>query len=506
MPKWKAKRLAVIDLGTNSVRFDVHETLSPTKTRLLHREKLMVRLGENVFLTGRLDPRASRRTLQALSSFKARADELKVDRLVAFATSALRDANDGEKLIHRIRKTLGIELHIISGKEEAALIAEGILTRQKPPKGLFALVDIGGGSTEISICKNKRILYSESFPLGVARLQQIFLRTIPPEHGKESVKHLRGHIRSVLRATMRAEKWPAVQHIIGSSGTIRALARMAKRNTNKPITPKFLGKLVRSMSELTIEEIHELPAMDPKRADLMLAGTLVFEECMRAVGARTATATEFSLRDGIIDQEMRLIEPTRVRGHWEIAPFLEKAVKFGETPQHVRWLTDSALRLFQRLKPLHKLEDKWFPYLAISLMFRNCGRLISPTGYELHSAYMVQKAELPLSEAWEAEFISELCYWHVVGKANIDKLPYQTKETPERGRAFLKLLALLRVLDALDSAYPRKVEAERVEIRKNEVHVWLSRGDSTELAHLRLQQKKPLFEKVFARELIARLR
>ncbi|MBY0370108.1 hypothetical protein K2X33_05440, partial [bacterium] len=310
MGKWKAKRLAIIDLGTNSVRFDVHETVSRTKTRLLHREKLMVRLGENVFLTGRLDPRAARRTFQALSSFKARADELKVDRLVAFATSALRDASDGERLILKIRRVLGIELHTISGKEEAALIAEGILRRETAPPGLFALVDIGGGSTEISICKNTKILYSESFPLGVARLQQIFLRSIPPENGKESVKHLRGHIRSVLRATIKAEKWPKVSHVIGSSGTARALSRMCKRNTNKQLNPKFLEKLVRTMTNLTLDEIHGLPGMDPKRADLMLAGTLVFEECMRAVGARTADATEFSLRDGIIDQEMRLIEPS----------------------------------------------------------------------------------------------------------------------------------------------------------------------------------------------------
>jgi len=466
----------------------------------------MVRLGENVFLSGRIDPRAAQRTYQALSSFKARADELKVDRLVAFATSALRDASDGERLVHKVRRTLGIELHTISGKEEAALIAEGILSRQKTPKGLFALIDIGGGSTEISICKGDKVLHSESFPLGVARLQQIFLRTIPPENGKDSVKHLRGHIRSVLRATMKAEKWPQVRQVIGSSGTVRALARMCKRNTDKPLNPKFLEKLVKTMTPLNLDDIHQLPAMDPKRADLMLAGALVLEECLRALGAKAATATEFSLRDGIIDQEMRLIEPTLVRGHWDMAPFLEKASKFGGSPAHLRWITDAGLRLFRRLRPLHRLDDQWFPYLAIALMFRNSGRLISPTGYEMHSAYMAQKADLPLSEAWETEFVAELCYWHVTAKANVDKLPYQTKESAKLGPPFLKLLALLRVLDALDSAFPKRVEAERIEIRPKEVHVWLSQGDSTELALLRLQQKKPLFEKVFARDLIARVR
>ncbi len=506
LARWKTKRLGIIDLGTNSVRFDVHETLSRDTTKLLHREKLMVRLGENVFISGRLDSRACRRTLQALSSFKRRADELKVDKLVAFATSALRDASDSEQFIFKIRKTLGIEVHLISGKEEATLIAEGILSREKHPKNLFALVDIGGGSTEISVCRGKEILECDSFPLGVARLQQIFLRSIPPENGKVSVKHLRGHIRTVLRATLKEEKWPKVPHIIGSSGTIRALGRMCKRNTGKNIHPKWLEKLIRTMVPLNLDEIRNLPGMDPKRADLMLAGTLVLDECLRLLGADAATATEFSLRDGILDQELRLIEPTTRSGRWDLEPYLEKAVRYGEDPRRVRWLVGSSIRLFRRLRPVHKLDDKWFPYFALGLMFRNTGRSISPTGYEHHSAYIVEHGELPLSESWEIEFVAQLCLHHSGTKANFEKFPFQKNGSKARGSSFAKILALIRIVDALDSAYPKRVEAERIEIKRRTVRIWLSHGDSTELALLRVQQKKALFEKVFGRELRVQIR
>lgn len=506
MGKWKTKRLAVIDLGTNSVRFDVHETLANGETRLLHREKLMVRLGENVFVSGKLDARAVRRTLQALSSFKRRADELKADKLVAFATSALRDARDADSFIDRVRKNLGIEVHIISGREEATLIAEAVLSREKHPKGVFALIDIGGGSTEVSVCRDSKVLGCESFPLGVARLQQIFLRTIPPEQGKSSVKHLRGHVRNVLKATIREQDWPKAKHLIGSSGTVRALARMSKRNTNKDISQKWLEKLIRTMTPLTVEGIRSLPGMDPKRADLMLAGTVVLQETMRALGSDWATATEFSLRDGILDQELRLLEPVRPSDRWDLEPFLEKAVRFGDDANRLRWLVASALRLFRRLRPVHKLDDKWFPYLALALMFRNAGRSVSPSNYETHSAYIVQHAELPLAEAWEADFVSELCFWHSDTKGSIGKLPFQSGESKNKGTAFVKLLAILRVLDSLDSAIPKRVQAERVEIKKSSVRMWLTHGDSTELAVLKLQQKKALFEKVFHRQLIAQIR
>ncbi len=462
----------------------------------------MVRLGENVFISGKLDPKASRRTLQALSTFKKRAEELKTEKIIAFATSALRDASDAEDLIVKIRKTLRMDVHIISGREEATLIADAILNREKPPKGFFGLVDIGGGSTEVSVCRGNKLVVSESFPLGVARLQQIFLRTIPPEDGKEAVKHLRGHVRTLLKTAIKNNDWPKTKSVIASSGTARALDRMCNRNTGKDITPKWLEKLIRTMTPLTIKQIQSLPGMDPRRADLMLAGTVVLAETLRALGAESATSTEYSLRDGILDQQLRMIKPAPKNDRWDLEPFLEKSVRFGEEPARLRWLVGASLRLFRKLRPLHKLDDKWFAYLALAVMFRNSGRSVSPSGYEAHSAYIVQHAELPLAEAWETDFVAELCFWHTNGKSGTGKLPFQSGENKSKGAAFVKLLALLRLIDCFDYAKPKRVEPERVEIRSKTVRFWLSRGDSTELALLKIQQKKALFEKVFRRNLI----
>ncbi len=506
MAQWRTKRLAIIDLGTNSVRFDVHETLSKGTTRLLHREKLMVRLGENVFVSGRLDKTAVRRTLQALTSFKHRADELKVDKLVAFATSALRDAEDRDGLLETVRQKLGIRIHIISGQEEATLIAEGILRREKRPKGLFALIDIGGGSTEVSVCHESKILFSESFPLGVARLQQVFLRSIPPEEGKTSVKHLRGHIRAVLGETLRQKNWPKVDRAIGSSGTARALSRMCRKNTSKDISPKWLAKLVRTMTPCSLEEIRALPGMDPKRADLMLAGAVVLDETLRALNAHSAVSTEFSLRDGILDGELKRIEPERVRGKWDFAPYVDRAVSFGEDRHRCRWLINTSTRLFKRLKPVHKLDDRWFPYLAIALLFRNAGRFISLADSEKHSAYVVRHAELPFYESWEADFTSELCRLSQGTKASLGTVRFENKETRSKALPFTKLLALLRLLDGLERTEPKRVEAERIEITTKSVSFWLTKGDSTELAVLHLHQKKALFEKAFQRTFTAQVR
>src|SRR6478672_4923106 len=149
-------RVAIIDLGTNSVRFDVQEFERGREAQILHREKLMIRLGQGVFITGRLDKNAIRRALHAFLRFRQIATDFRVEKIIAFGTSALRDARDSDKLLRQIKSQTGIDVRVITGEEEAKLIAEGVLAHEKPEKGTFALVDIGGGSTEISICRGRR--------------------------------------------------------------------------------------------------------------------------------------------------------------------------------------------------------------------------------------------------------------------------------------------------------------------------------------------------------------
>jgi len=152
-------RLAVIDLGTNSIRFDVHEISSNRKGlvqhRRLYREKTMVRLGQDLFLAGKFSTEGKRRTLEAVKSFKETMNALHVDKIVAFGTAAVRDASDGEAFLAEMESKSGIHFRAITGAEEAALIAKGILYFDKTPNETYALIDIGGGSTEVSICKKK---------------------------------------------------------------------------------------------------------------------------------------------------------------------------------------------------------------------------------------------------------------------------------------------------------------------------------------------------------------
>jgi exopolyphosphatase/guanosine-5'-triphosphate,3'-diphosphate pyrophosphatase len=501
LEKWKLRRLGIIDLGTNSVRFDVHEIHPRGGTQLLHREKLMVRLGERVFLTGRLHRNAVRRTLQAFSSFQHTASDLKVGKIVAFGTSALREAMDSEKLLKGIRSAVGIDVKVISGKEEAKLIAAGILSHEHALKGVFGLVDIGGGSTEISVCRNGKILHSESFALGVARLQQVFLKTSPPR--PQDVRQLRRHIRGTLRATLKTHRWPPVDRVIGSSGTIRALCRFSKKHYGtRYLTPGNLKRISKQLLPLRIEQIAALPGMEPKRVDLILAGAVLMEEILRVLSARKASATDYSLRDGILDQELRWLEPRLPHSFLDLEYLLEKARCFGAERIRLKRLVGLSESVFHQFRSLHRLPPQWSSYLTIASLFRDAGRAVSPIQHELHSYYIVKHSDLPITEEWETELIAQLCLHHETGKSDPQTPPFQTIKLGNQRAGFVKLLALLRIVDALDGAYPKRVTPVRVTIGPHRVRLYVSRGESAELTLLRLHQRKALFENVFRRQLV----
>jgi exopolyphosphatase/guanosine-5'-triphosphate,3'-diphosphate pyrophosphatase len=505
-------RIAIIDLGTNSVRFDVHQIGPKDRVRLLHREKLMVRLGQGVFTEGRLNPEAVRRTLHAFVSFQRTTQEFRVDKIVAFGTAALREATDGLKLLSMIREKTGIELRVISGLEESKLIALGILRNEKLPKGRFGLIDIGGGSTEISICRGKTIQKGNSFSLGTARLQQVFLRSSPPKSAPGSdenpIEHLRSYVRTSLLTKMLAEKWPKVPRLIGSSGTVRAIARLTKKGkASKTIERADLKRLVKQMSTMTTTELLGLPGMEPRRVDMILAGAILLDECMDITGAKKIEATEYSLRDGILEEQL---DAWRSEGATTFSLHLDdlraKVSKLHPDTVHVEAVVKIALGLFDRLRPAHKLSPEWKPYLEAACLLHDVGEAISPTNHETHSYYIARYADFAPIEKWESEFIARLCLYHRVGDPRLEgpfsKGGKEKKKEKARLQAFLKLLAILRIADALDRNHRGHVSVASVSVSTKRVQLKLrARRGSGDLELLRVEQKKGLFEEVFKRRL-----
>lgn len=286
----------VIDLGTNSIRFEIHRVRGGFICTE-HREKRMIRLGEGLFPGRLLRREAVGRALDALRDFRAALDLHRAGKVYAFATSAVREARNRAAFLDRVRRAAGIRLRVLSGKGEATLIARAILRREKRP-GSVLLVDIGGGSTEISRCRGRAIVDAQSLPLGVARIAQIHLRGVPP--AAEEVEALRAAIRRTLRRRFKDPQ--PIPRLIGSSGTTKGVAQLLRPgNLFAPFGRKELAALNDRLALLDKRGLLAFPGMEPKRVDLILGGSILLEECAAHFGARTIRFTDCALKEGILD-------------------------------------------------------------------------------------------------------------------------------------------------------------------------------------------------------------
>jgi exopolyphosphatase/guanosine-5'-triphosphate,3'-diphosphate pyrophosphatase len=523
-------RIAIIDLGTNSVRFDIVQTQSsrksnirtrtgkPNKVRFqrLYREKLMIRLGQNLFSGGKLDPRAIHRTLEAFEEFKKTSRRMHVTEVLAFGTSALRDASDADDLLAEIQKKTGIEVKVISGEQEAQLIALGILANENPEhlKGTVALIDIGGGSTEISICKKAALLHGESFAVGAARIQQVYLKTSPPKaskkHGQLAVERALESVETTLKASGFLKGNWKIRRALGSSGTIRAVAKLLQANE---IRLKELIELNRRLAEMDTTELLGLPGMEPKRVDMILAGSLILEAAMRVLRVEVVLPTEFSLRDGILAHELPALISTSInqgrtgsrkrggRGGIDGSfDALQAAyLRLGGTPEGAgRWLL-FAEGIFHSLKSLHQLPPSWLSYFKAAVLMRNVGELISPRNVEAHSSYVVRHLDLPFMQKWEVNLIADLCLARGYGPAQEALRTVEIAGLPSReaARIFLRMGGLLYLVDAFSEQSTLRQNSLKLTRKRGWAAIEFKRQELFALDAVRIQQRQEALEKFF---------
>ena len=302
-------RFAILDLGSRSVRLDVYEVGLNYQLDKIHSEKFALALGEDVFE----QQSVGKETLGLLCSFFEKTSillkKMGVHRVTAYATSAMRDAENSEAVLLAIKKSSGIEVEIISGEREARLIARGVLSNSVTPVSHFALVDIGGGSTEISVVENNRVSSSHSFNLGTVRLQKQILLDYPPKASLRALHPIKTLKRQVWEAVAQARdehRWPKLEWVVGSSGNVRTLRRVMKLSGFRvdPFRKRDLARLNKTMASLEWNALLNLPGLDAKRAEVVLAGGLILEEIMEVLGAKRMHTTGFALNDGILEMEL----------------------------------------------------------------------------------------------------------------------------------------------------------------------------------------------------------
>jgi len=505
-------RIAAIDLGSNSFHLVVVEAHPDGSFDTLAREKEVLRLGDAVARTGRIGDEHTERAVDTMRRFVTIARGLGAEEVVACATAAFREAEDSATVCDAIFDECGVGVDVISGRREARLVFSAVrrsIAITKPP---VVCLDLGGGSLEIAVGDASGLLWSASVHLGVGRLATTFLASDPPT--ERELRRLRQHVVEVLTPVTADVDSFEPRSLIGTSGTFCDLARMAAslRDGTVPssvnqltVRRRDLAETHRRLVALTAAERARLPGLDGRRADQVVAGSVVLLTAMKLLGQQELTVGEWALREGVLLEAIAKHDPADWSDDPEAvrrASVLALARRCGWDEAHGSAVARLACDLFDQLLPLHRLRADARQLLEYAALLHDIGEHVSVDGHHRHTAYLIANGRLRGFEPWEVDVLATLGRYHRRGSPGSSFEPWRRLGTGRR-RDALVLLALLQVADGLDRGHAGVVVGIDVDprITAERVRLQLHVGGDADLEVWGVRRKRVLFEQVFERRL-----
>jgi exopolyphosphatase/guanosine-5'-triphosphate,3'-diphosphate pyrophosphatase len=484
-------KVAAIDLGSNSIHMVIVEISASGGFQVVDREKQMVRLGAGTLARGRLSAAAIKRGLAALVEYKRLADSHGVDKIIAVATSAIREASNGEDFLEQVGRTIGVWPRAISGEEEAGLIYLAAL-HSIHLEGKRALVlDIGGGSVELVLGAGEALERAVSEKLGVLRLSETFVKSDPLSAKDES--RLVSHVETSLAPATAALHEAGFDCVVGTSGTILALGAMAHAMEagipsealhHVTVRAETLHALRKRLVASTLRERLRMPGMDERRADILAVGAVVLDTILKALDIRELTLCEWALREGILIDYIQGHARSLARA--EAYPDVRRrsVVALAERclydEPHVRQVARLALVLFDATSRRHGYGAEQRALLEHTAWLHDVGHHISYPGHHKHSYYLIKNGGLRGFSPEEIEVIANVARYHRRGLPR--KRHASFGALPGEGRRLVRVLAgLLRIADALDRSHRQVVRAATAVERAGVLRVTLEAEGDCEL-------------------------
>jgi exopolyphosphatase/guanosine-5'-triphosphate,3'-diphosphate pyrophosphatase len=520
-------RIAALDVGSNSFHLIVVQVTTGGHFEVLDRSKEMVRLGETSLRTGIIPPEVFRRGLEALVSLRRIADRHQPDALIAVATSAVREAQNGGEFVRAARDEVGVDIQVVRGQEEARLIYLGARGALDLDGRRTMLLDLGGGSLEVILADARECYFTDSVKLGVIRLAEEWGASDPPT--TRELVALRTRVRRALEPVIARVRAMGFDFAAVSSGTALALAALIQREGDPKhrggdddhsehgggpvLTAESLTEIEQKLAGLTLNERARLPGLDARRADTILSGAVVLRTALELSGAETAIVCEAALREGIVADYiathrpgMLLVEEfpdLRRRSVMELC----RRCQFDEP--HAQHVARLALSLFHQTRELHELDESDVELLEFAALLHDVGFYVSPSGHHRHSQYLIETHDMVGFSRDEVQVIALTARYHRKAeppdegaKKSLRRRHQAFLALPRRARRRVRYLAgLLRVADALDRTHGRLVRAVRCQVKRKTIELRIEVDGDPELELWAARRKGDVLESLGGRRL-----
>lgn len=490
--------ISAIDVGSNAIRMAVGRiSASQDQVEVMENIRIPVRLGQDVFSHGHLGEASMQAAVDAFTRFQKIASEYEVKKIRAVATSAMREAENGQELIERVRRRTGIQVEIISGEEEARLIhiAVGKVIDLQHKKTV--LIDIGGGSIEVAVSQGNKLIASESYDMGTVRLLQNLDDRSPKDFRLLLVEYTQA-IRRHIKRELGKLKFDVC---IGTGGNIEELGdlrkKLFKRAGNDLVTVAELEMLDEKISSMSVDRRIKKLSLKPDRADVIVPAIMVLRMIARETRIKEIHIPGVGLKDGLLWDMTPLIPGSSLprRDQARISA-MRLGHKYHFDGEHGVSVARTAQSIFEQTVSLHKLGEEEKLLLEIASILHDVGHFIGMLNHDQHGYYIVKNSPLIGLDERGHSIVAHLVRNH--RKGMVSNQDPQSRALAQKDRELVnRLCALLRLADAIEVSHTARIHDVRLKKAKKGWQLHLYGDGNLLLERWALEKRKGLFEDIF---------
>ncbi len=522
-------RFAALDVGSNAMRLRIIEadapplerkppsrlgdsvavSIAPSTFREVTSLRAPVRLGTEVFVTGRLAAASIAQACSALREFREAMDLAKVDAYRATATSAVREASNRATLVERARREAGIELEVIEGIEEARLIQLAVVRRLGLKDRRALLVDVGGGSTELTYLDRGRNAFAMSLPIGTVRLLETYLKGAKTVDRARQRLLFEGVERALAEAVPQLLKVP-FELVVGTGGSMDTLSDLCPLKGGHAGFPRAVDMtasraLLTKLFALTAEERRDAFGLRPDRADTLVPAASIFVRVAELFRTTAIVAPGVGLKEGILEE---LVDKYFDRWDTEsetrtvIDACLRLGRRYGFDEAHGELVASFALSLFDDTAGVHGLGERDRLLLHAAAVLHDIGDFVRYDGHHKHSYYVIQHSDIMGLTPVERGLVANVARYHRKSPPDIAHPNFRDLDKDARAKV-RSLAAILRIADALDREHLGKVKSVKAELDsgKRKLVLRLAGEEDRELEEWTVRAKSELLRDVFDLEI-----
>ncbi len=503
--------MAAIDIGSSAIRMDIAEVRPDGILHLLDSLKKGVQLGKDAFAEGHISEEAIRAACEALRDFKRVIDTYGVTRCRAVATSAVRESTNSETFLDRVLMSTGLDVEIIDGSEENRLtlsaVAESVKGMPEVMKGKTLVVEVGGGSADVTLLGGGEPLQSGTFPLGSIRLRTETARGTPsPE---QQTRLLKRQVTNLLASVKRAVELKEAENFIALGGDVRFAARILGGPDQRPgpaVLPKeSFQEFTESVTRHTVEGLVQKYSVSYLDAETLAPALLTYLQLLKETQARSIIVSDASIRAGIL-QDLLPAEPGKrmkqlTHQILSAARGLGRKYKYDET--HAERVRELSEMIFDELKLEQRMNDTHRLYLQVAALLHDIGSFVSSRGHHKHSYYLISASGLFGLRQRELEIIGNVARYHRRAFPQRSHTSFVSLDRDER-MIVSKLAAILRVANALDKEHLQKITDLKVTREADKIVLVAQNASDLTMERAALSERSDFFAEIFGKQIILR--